>query len=103
MLIQEAQREMRATFLGGFAGQGVSGLIWLLSAALSTWGTVRSSSYLCTRARKDLKVRTRVLCRSSPPFSEDLQDPSSRCALRTFRTSLLRRAASHRSVLRSRR
>jgi len=37
MLIKEAQREMRATFLGGFAGQGVSGLVWLLSAALSTW------------------------------------------------------------------
>jgi len=37
MLIQEAQREMRATFLGGFAGQGVSGLIWLLSAALASW------------------------------------------------------------------
>ncbi|HSJ52199.1 MAG TPA: hypothetical protein VLC52_00510 [Anaerolineae bacterium] len=37
MLIRDAQREMRASFLGGFAGQGVSGLIWLLSAALSTW------------------------------------------------------------------
>jgi hypothetical protein len=37
MLIRDAQQEMRATFLGGFAGQSVSGLIWLLSAALSTW------------------------------------------------------------------
>ena len=37
MNIQEAQREMRTVFLGGFAGQLVSGLIWLASAALSSW------------------------------------------------------------------
>lgn len=37
MDIIEAQREMRAAFLGGFAGQLVSGLIWLLAAALGTW------------------------------------------------------------------
>lgn len=37
MNIREAQRDVRTTFLGGFAGQLVSGLIWLLSAALATW------------------------------------------------------------------
>ena len=33
----EAQREMRSAFLGGFVGQLVSGLIWLLAAALGAW------------------------------------------------------------------
>ena len=37
MDIQTAQRELRTTFLGGFAGQFVSGTLWLISAALSTW------------------------------------------------------------------
>ncbi|MFW5777130.1 MAG: DUF7010 family protein, partial [Spirochaetota bacterium] len=37
MDISEAQREMRTAFLGGFAGQLVSGVIWLIAAALGTW------------------------------------------------------------------
>jgi hypothetical protein len=37
MNIIEAQREMRSAFLGGFAGQLVSGLIWLVAGALGTW------------------------------------------------------------------
>lgn len=37
MNILESQREMRSAFLGGFAGQLVSGLIWLVAAALGTW------------------------------------------------------------------
>ncbi|HSJ56773.1 MAG TPA: hypothetical protein VLC95_06315 [Anaerolineae bacterium] len=37
MLIRDAQREVRTVFFGGFAGQLVSGIIWLLSAALATW------------------------------------------------------------------
>ncbi|MBN1262690.1 MAG: hypothetical protein JXB35_18555 [Anaerolineae bacterium] len=37
MDIHEAQREMRSAFLGGFAGQLVSGLIWLIAAALGAW------------------------------------------------------------------
>jgi hypothetical protein len=37
MHILDAQREMRAAFLGGFAGQAVSGIIWLVAAALGTW------------------------------------------------------------------
>ena len=37
MNILESQREMRSAFLGGFAGQMVSGLIWLVAAALGTW------------------------------------------------------------------
>ena len=36
MLIKDAQKEMRAAFLGGFAGQLIAGAIWALSAALGT-------------------------------------------------------------------
>lgn len=37
MRIQEAQREFRSVYLGGAVGQFVTGAVWLLSAALSTW------------------------------------------------------------------
>ncbi|MDP9146243.1 MAG: hypothetical protein M3N22_01175 [Acidobacteriota bacterium] len=37
MNISEAQRDVRTVFLGGFAGQSVSGVLWLVSAALATW------------------------------------------------------------------
>lgn len=37
MDLYACQREMRSAFLGGFAGQLVSGLIWLIAAALSAW------------------------------------------------------------------
>jgi hypothetical protein len=37
MVIRAAQREIRTVFMGGFAGQLVSGILWLASAALSTW------------------------------------------------------------------
>lgn len=36
MEIKECQREMRSAFLGGFAGQLVSGLIWLVSSLASS-------------------------------------------------------------------
>jgi hypothetical protein len=37
MQVEEAQREVRTVYIGGFVGQLVSGVLWLLSAALSTW------------------------------------------------------------------
>ena len=37
MNITDSQREMRVTFLGEFAGQLVSGLIWLIAAGISYW------------------------------------------------------------------
>jgi hypothetical protein len=43
MHIADAQREMRAHFVGGFYGQGVSGTLWLVSAALATWGSPRAA------------------------------------------------------------
>ena len=43
MNIADAQREMRTRYAGGFYGQLVSGLLWLLSASLATWGTSRAA------------------------------------------------------------
>lgn len=37
MNLKDCQHEMRSAFLGGFAGQLVSGVIWLVAAALGTW------------------------------------------------------------------
>lgn len=34
--LTDSQTEMRRAFLGGFAGQLVSGLIWLAASAIST-------------------------------------------------------------------
>jgi hypothetical protein len=39
MTIVDAQQEVRSRFRGGFYGQLVSGLLWLLSAGLAVWGS----------------------------------------------------------------
>ena len=41
MTVTDAQREVRSVFLGGSIGQLVSGIIWLFSAAVSTWVGIR--------------------------------------------------------------
>jgi uncharacterized protein DUF7010 len=43
LLVQDAQREMRTVFIGGFWGQLVSSAIWLASAALGFWATPRAA------------------------------------------------------------
>jgi hypothetical protein len=43
MDIQDAQRESRSVFVGGFWGQLVSSVIWLAAAAVGTWGTPKAS------------------------------------------------------------
>jgi hypothetical protein len=42
MTISDAQRDVRAISLGGFAGQLVSSCIWFASAALSTWYSTKA-------------------------------------------------------------
>ena len=46
MTVEEAQRDMRQAFGGGFFGQLVSGIIWGLSGAFATWGTPRAAILL---------------------------------------------------------
>jgi hypothetical protein len=41
MEIVQAQRDVRRTFLGGFAGQLVSSVLWAASAAACTWHSLR--------------------------------------------------------------
>lgn len=43
MQVQDAQREVRTVFVGGFWGQLVSSALWLVSAALGTWMTPRAA------------------------------------------------------------
>lgn len=43
MDIQDAQREVRLVYMGGFWGQLVLSAIWLVSAALGTWVTPKAS------------------------------------------------------------
>ena len=43
MHILDAQRESRSVYIGGFWGQLVSSVIWLVSAALGTWVTPKAS------------------------------------------------------------
>lgn len=46
MHVAEAQAEVRRLYVGGFFGQLVSGLLWLGSAALATWGSTRQAMVL---------------------------------------------------------
>lgn len=43
MTVRDAQQEVRDVFVGGSVGQAVSGLIWLLSAALGSFGSQRAA------------------------------------------------------------
>ena len=43
MDIQDAQREVRSVYIGGFWGQLISSVIWVVSAALGTWVTPKAS------------------------------------------------------------
>lgn len=46
MDIARAQQDVRETFLGGFAGQLVSALLWAASAAACTWASLRLAEYI---------------------------------------------------------
>ena len=43
MDVQDAQREVRTVFVGGFWGQLVSSALWLTSAALGVWVSPRAA------------------------------------------------------------
>jgi hypothetical protein len=43
MTIGDGQREIRTRFVGGFYGQLVAGILWLVSAGLATWRGPRAS------------------------------------------------------------
>lgn len=43
MNIADAQRDVRFRYSGGFYGQAVAGVIWLLSAGLASWSSPRTA------------------------------------------------------------
>jgi hypothetical protein len=43
MTIAEAQKEIRIRYVGGFYGQLVSGVLWLVSASLAVWSSPRAA------------------------------------------------------------
>ena len=43
MLVQDAQRDVRTVFVGGFWGQLVSSIVWLASAGLGFWVSPRAA------------------------------------------------------------
>ena len=44
MTVQDAQRNVRTVFVGGFWGHMVSSVLWLVSAALGTWVSPRAAA-----------------------------------------------------------
>lgn len=71
----DAQKEMRSAFLGGFAGQLVSGLIWIASAAISVFsGSLHGVVFLffgCMGIFPLTQLTLRLMGRSARVASEN--------------------------------
>jgi hypothetical protein len=46
MDVKDAQREVRSVYMGGFAGQLVSSVVWLLSAVAATFVSLTLGIYV---------------------------------------------------------
>ena len=66
MDVQDAQREMRLVYVGGFWGQLVSSVIWLVSATLGTWVSPRASILSVVIGGFFIFPLTQMLLRLSP-------------------------------------
>jgi hypothetical protein len=70
MTIIAAQRDVRTTFLGGFAGQLVSSFIWFASAGLGTWHSFRAGILMLVIGGFFIFPFTQLLLRAmGHPFS----------------------------------
>jgi hypothetical protein len=65
MLVQDAQREVRTVFVGGFWGQLVSSALWLVSAALGTWKTPHAAIFSLVFSGFFIFPITQLLLRSA--------------------------------------
>ena len=65
MNIADAQREVRTHFDGGFYGQLVSGVLWLVSAAVARWGTPRTAIILLVAGGFFIYPITELLIRAA--------------------------------------
>ena len=64
MHILEAQKDVRETFLGGFAGQLVSAVLWALSAAACTWHSLHLAELILVFGGFFIFPLTQLLLRS---------------------------------------
>jgi len=64
MTISEAQLEIRTRFVGGFYGQFVSGILWLISAGLAVWRGPRASIIMLVVGGFFIFPATELLIRS---------------------------------------
>lgn len=64
MEIAQAQKDVRDTFLGGFAGQLVSAILWGASAAACTWGSFRTGEIILVLGGFLIFPCTQLLLRS---------------------------------------
>jgi hypothetical protein len=65
MNVTEAQREVRTIYVGGFHGQLVSGAIWLVSGAFTTWMSQRAGILTLVFGGMFIFPLTRLLLRAS--------------------------------------
>lgn len=64
MEITRAQKDVRDTFLGGFAGQLVAGVLWGASAAACTWSSLRLGEVILVFGGFFIFPATQLLLRS---------------------------------------
>ncbi len=70
MEIADAQRDVRETFMGGFAGQLVSAVLWCGSAAIGTWHSLRLAQLVLVLGGFFIFPFTQLLLRSmGHPYS----------------------------------
>jgi hypothetical protein len=65
MNVEDAQREVRTIYLGGFYGQLVSGGVWLVSAVLTTWVSQRAGILALIFGGMFIFPMTQLLLRAS--------------------------------------
>lgn len=84
MLVQDAQREVRIVFVGGFWGQLVSSAIWMASAALGVWATPRAAILALVGGGFFIFPVTQLLLRlTGAPASLSRNNPLGNLAMQT--------------------
>jgi|SRR5580704_4929039 hypothetical protein len=75
MLVQDAQRDVRTVFVGGFWGQLVSSIVWLASAALGFWASPRAAIIAAVAGGFFIFPLTKLLLRLSGGRSSTRGNP----------------------------
>jgi hypothetical protein len=82
MDVKEAQREIRSVYMGGFAGQLVSSVVWLLTAAAATWIAPTVGIYVLVIGGFFIFILTQLLLRAmGQRTSLTVQNPMNQLAM----------------------